>query len=216
MNLRHITKKELEGMERVHRLNLVNSLPGYKPANLIGTRSAHGAPNLAIVSSVLHLSSSPATIGFMQRPTTVPRDTYANLTATGYFTINHVHREFIDRAHYTSAKFAPEESEFQMAGLTEEYLGGFQAPFVEESRLKMAVRYLRTYEIEESNTLLVVGSIESIYLPGESVGPDGQLDLNRMETVSISGLNQYHGVHRLAAFPYARPGTFPENLLDGP
>ncbi len=214
MNLRQIDRKELEEMEKVPRLNLVNSLPGYKPANLIGTRSAKGVPNLSIVSSVLHLSSSPATVGFMQRPTTVPRHTYANLTETGFFTINHVHRDFIDKAHYTSAKFDREESEFLHSGLTEEYLNGFQAPFVGESLLKMAVRYLRSYEIQESNTLLVVGSIESVWLPGDFMTENGHLDLNRMDTVCISGLNQYHRVQRVATYPYARPGNMPRNLDD--
>ena len=212
---RVITRGELEAMERIRRLNLVNHVTGFKSANLVGTRSANGLSNLAIISSVIHLSSSPAVVGFMQRPTTVPRHTYRNISETGSFTINHVHIDFVDRAHYSSAKFEEDESEFQACNLGEQYLDDFPAPFVEESRLKMAVRYLETYEIKESNTLFVVGSIEAIYFPEKALMEDGQLDLNYVGTATISGLNNYHSVQQIASFPYARPGEFPINQVTG-
>jgi flavin reductase (DIM6/NTAB) family NADH-FMN oxidoreductase RutF len=206
-----VSKEDIEKMDRIRRLNLVNSLSGYKSANLIGTRSESGISNLAIVSSVLHLSSSPAVIGFMQRPTSVPRHTYANIRETGCFTINHVHEEIMDKAHYTSAKFDPLESEFETCGFSEEYLDGFQAPFVKESPLKLAVTCLEEYAITASNTILVVGGIQAVYLPEAALQEDGHVDLNQMNTVCISGLNHYHQVDQIATFGYARPGIFPVN-----
>jgi flavin reductase (DIM6/NTAB) family NADH-FMN oxidoreductase RutF len=59
----------------VERLNLINSCTGYKSANLIATKSEDGAVNVAIFSSITHLGSNPALIGFIVRPTTVPRNT---------------------------------------------------------------------------------------------------------------------------------------------
>jgi len=214
-NLKLIARSDIEAMDRIQRLNLVNSLTGYKAANLVGTRSAAGQSNLAIISSVVHLSSSPPVLGFMQRPTTVPRHSYQNILETGTFTINHVHTEFADRAHYTSAKFEKHESEFSSCKLGEQYLDGFPAPFVQESRLKLGISYLERYEIQASNTLFVVGSIERIYLPEAVLFEDGQLDLNALGTVAISGLNNYHLPTQIASFPYARPGEFPVNLLTG-
>lgn len=61
----HISKTDIEKLDRISRLNLVNSLSGFKSANVIGTRSTSGISNLAIVSSILHLSSSLAVIGFI-------------------------------------------------------------------------------------------------------------------------------------------------------
>ena len=206
-----ISISEIDKMEKIKRLNLVNSISGYKSANLLGTVSANGNSNLSIVSSVIHLSSAPPVIGFMQRPTTVPRHTYANIKEIGSFTVNHVHKEFIDNAHYTSAKFDENISEFHSCGLTEEYLDGFRAPFVKESLLKLAVTYLEEYAIKASNTILIVGAIQSIYLPEASLKEDGHVDLNLMDTVCISGLNHYHQVQQIASFGYARPGMFPEN-----
>jgi flavin reductase (DIM6/NTAB) family NADH-FMN oxidoreductase RutF len=50
-------------LEKVERLNLINSCTGYKSANLIATKSVDGAVNVAIFSSITHLSN-PALIGF--------------------------------------------------------------------------------------------------------------------------------------------------------
>jgi flavin reductase (DIM6/NTAB) family NADH-FMN oxidoreductase RutF len=45
----------------------------------------------------------------------VPRHTYQNIKSTGWYTINQVHQEITDKAHYTSAKFVESESEFEKA-----------------------------------------------------------------------------------------------------
>jgi flavin reductase (DIM6/NTAB) family NADH-FMN oxidoreductase RutF len=208
----HYTKTDLESMERIYRLNLVNSLSGFKSANLVGTKSSAGISNLSIVSSVIHLSSSPAVIGFVQRPTTVPRHTYRNIHNTGYYTLNQVHQTIIDRAHYTSAKFEEEISEFDAVGLGEEYLSDSPVPFVKESRLKMLIRYQEEYSIQASNTIMIVGSIEFVQVSDDAIRKDGSLDMDALASVCISGLNSYHSTKRLATFPYARPGQFPEAL----
>lgn len=54
-----ISKEEISKMEKVERLNLINSCTGYKSANLIATKSLDGKPNVAIFSSVTHLGSHP-------------------------------------------------------------------------------------------------------------------------------------------------------------
>ena len=73
------TNKDIQEFEHLYKINLVNSLSGYKSANLIGTLSKEGKENLAVFSSVVHLGSSPPILGFILRPTTVPRDTYKNI-----------------------------------------------------------------------------------------------------------------------------------------
>ena len=70
----HISKNTISQMEKVERLNLINSCTGYKSANLIATKSESGESNVAIFSSITHLGSDPALLGFIMRPTTVPRD----------------------------------------------------------------------------------------------------------------------------------------------
>jgi flavin reductase (DIM6/NTAB) family NADH-FMN oxidoreductase RutF len=66
-----ISTEEIEKLEKLERLNLINSCTGYK-SNLLATKSVDGLSNVAIFSSITHLGSSPAMIGFIVRPTTVP------------------------------------------------------------------------------------------------------------------------------------------------
>ncbi|MFY8008583.1 MAG: flavin oxidoreductase, partial [Flavobacterium sp.] len=80
--MKKITYSEWDSLSKIHRLNLINSCTGYKSANLIGTKSPNGIPNVAVFSSVTHLGSSPALLGFILRPNVVPRNTYNNIKAT--------------------------------------------------------------------------------------------------------------------------------------
>ncbi len=122
----HYTKVAIEKMNRLQRIKYINSVSGIKPANLIGTISEYGSTNLAIFSYVLHLGSDPSLLGFITRPTgEVPRHTYENILQNGQYTINHVHRSFTKKAHFTSAKLRHDQSEFTVCGLTEEYLQDF-------------------------------------------------------------------------------------------
>jgi flavin reductase (DIM6/NTAB) family NADH-FMN oxidoreductase RutF len=208
-----ITNDDILRMGKIFRLNFVNNIPGYKSANLIGTKSKTGVSNLAVFSSVIHLGSNPPLLGFIMRPAVVPRDTYQNLTDTGKFTINHIHEDFVDKAHYTSAKFENGVSEFQAVKLTEEYLGGFYAPFVRESKIKIAMNFVEKCQVKANNTLLIIAEIQSVFLPENALKKNGEVDLREVNDVCISGLHNYHKVQQLAAFDYVRPDNFPENRL---
>lgn len=208
-----ITNSDILSMDKITRLNLVNSIPGYKSANLIGTKSKAGVSNLAVFSSVIHLGSNPPLLAFVMRPAVVPRDTYQNIKDTGKFTINHIHEDFVDKAHYTSAKFESNISEFQKAELTEEYLGGFYAPFVGESKIKIAMNYVEEYQIKANDTIFIVAEIQSVFLPEGTLKFNGEVNLNEVNDVCISGLYSYHKVEHLAVFDYVRPDNFPENKL---
>ena len=100
--MQHFNTNDIEGFSKLYRLNLINSITGYKSANLIGTRSNSGEENVAIFSSITHLGSSPALLHFTLRPNTVPRDTYKNIKENKVFTVNHVSLAQIEQAHHTS------------------------------------------------------------------------------------------------------------------
>ncbi|MRS60072.1 flavin reductase family protein [Larkinella terrae] len=207
----HLTKEAIATTERIRRLNLINSVTGIKPANLIGTISENGESNLAIFSSVVHLGSNPALLGFIVRPDReAGQHTYDNIRKTGFYTINHVQESFIEQAHYTSAKFKRDESEFEKCQFTEEYLPDFIAPFVKESRLKLGMKLRQLIPIELNNTVLVIGEIEHLIVPDEAVDQEGHLDLSRISDVGISGLNSYYKLEKIAQFPYARPKDLPD------
>ncbi|MBO3271842.1 flavin reductase family protein [Hymenobacter defluvii] len=206
----HITAADIESYEKIYRLNLINAITGYKPANLIGTASPDGQTNLAIFSSVVHLGSNPPLLGMVTRPTSVPRHTYSNIQDTGCYTINHVPAAYVAQAHYTSANFPAEESEFDACGFTPLYRDDFPAPYVQESQISIGLRLQEEIEIKANGTRLLVGAVEHIYLPDEVLQPDGSLHLVAAADICISGLDGYHSVTPLAAFAYARAGQGPQ------
>ncbi len=204
----HLTKSEIEQADHLTKINLINSITGIKPANLIGTISNDGQTNLAIFSSVVHLGSDPAVIGFISRPVgDVPRNTVENILQNGFYTINHVPASLTEQAHYTSAKFDRAISEFDKCGFTEEYLPSFIAPFVKESRVKIGMKYLETIPIAINGTMLIIGEIQHLILPDMPL--EGQLDLAALGSAGISGLNSYYRLEKIDEYPYARPSTLP-------
>ncbi|MCH2233284.1 MAG: flavin reductase [Crocinitomicaceae bacterium] len=208
--MKHISRQDISEQERVFRLNLINSISGFKSANLIGTVDEYGHQNLAIFSSVIHLGSNPPLLGFIMRPSTVPRNTQDNIMATGKYTINHIHSRMIQNAHYTSAKFEKEISEFEACSLTPEFLNDFRAPFVKESKIKMAMNFVEDIHIKHNNTKLIIGEIEDIHIEENLIQENGIVDLNKGDTVTISGLNKYHKAFELNEFPYARITELPK------
>lgn len=209
--MKHFTRNNLDELERRKRANLINSITGYKPANLIGTVSETGNANLAIFSSCVHLGANPPLIGFIMRPPgDVERHTYENIKATGVYTINHIHKSFVEKAHWTAAKFEKAVSEFDKCKLTEEKIENFAAPFVKESKIKMGLIYIDEMPIKQNGTIMVIGEIEHLILPEDSILGSGNADLNLVENVCISGLDTYHVVKKIASFPYAKPDELPE------
>lgn len=145
-------------------------------------------------------------VGFMLRPTTVPRNTYINIKEEGFFTVNHIHKDMTELAHQTAAKFEENISEFHQTRLLEEYLVGFYSPYVKQSVVKMGCRYLNEYNITENNTILVAAAIGHLYFEEGIQMPDGWLRLEDAETVAINGgLDGYALPVLLDRFHYARP-----------
>lgn len=202
----HYSRTDIDQMDKIFRLNLINSCTGFKSANLLGTKSLNGVSNVAVFSSITHLGSNPPLIGFILRPTTVPRDTYRNIKDTGVFTVNHIYSDIIEDAHHTSAKYPDEVSEFTKTDLEEEFLGDFPAPFVKGAKIRLGCRFLNAYEIKENDTLLLVSAIEHVFIADQDIQQqDGWLKLENANTVTINGLDGYATTSLLDRYAYARP-----------
>ncbi|MCP4439515.1 MAG: flavin oxidoreductase [Aureispira sp.] len=210
-NLR-ISASDLEKMHHLYRANLINSLSGYKSANLIGSVDDKGIENMAIFSSVTHFGSNPPILGLVTRPTTVPRNSYKNIKATKYYTINHVHKDIIEEAHLSSAKYPSNVSEFEKTNLVPWYSPNFKAPYVAGCAIQIGMKFLEEYHIKANNTILVLGKIVELWLNQNLLDKTGLLDLNAAETVTISGLDSYHLPALLDRFAYARPDQLIQSL----
>jgi flavin reductase (DIM6/NTAB) family NADH-FMN oxidoreductase RutF len=211
--MKDISKANIGAMDKVPRLNLINSCTGYKSANLIATKSIDGQSNMAIFSSVTHLGSDPAMIGFIMRPTTVPRDTYKNIKETGFFSINHVTVDMIEDAHHSSANYDMGISEFDKTNLEEEFKTGIEIPFVKGSPVQLYCKYLNEYHIKENDTIHIIASIERLFFEEELQHEDGWLQLDKGNVVTVNGLDGYCLPKLVDRLKYARKNQPTESFI---
>ncbi|TDR20605.1 flavin reductase family protein [Marinicella litoralis] len=200
-----ITQDKLQAFDRIKRLNLINSITGIKPANLIGTQNLKQQSNLALFSSVVHLGSDPAILGFITRPSEeVPRHTLENILTTKHYTINHVPTSMVQQAHQTAAKYPAAQSEFSACGFSEQIINHFPAPFVEQAQIKIGLKLAEILPIAINQTQMVIGVIEIMELADELLSTEGYIDLQRAQSAGVSGLNNYYGLQSIQSFPYPR------------
>ncbi len=207
-----ISSSTIQSWERFYRANFINSLTGFKSVSLIGTINKNGRPNLGVFSSVVHIGSDPALVGYINRPIQAAPHTFANIQSTGVYTINHVHPFFLEQAHQTSAKYPEEVSEFDEVGLIPEFLDGIPAPFVKESRVKYALSLEEIIPIKLNNTFLVIGKIKEVKLEENIVLKDGFLELDKASSLCSNGIDGYYTTQLIDRYRYAKPGAKTEKI----
>ncbi len=200
---RTYTNAQLSQLEKRFRTNFINSLTGFKSVALIGSQSTEGITNLAVFSQIIHVGANPPLIGILFRPHTVPRHTLQNILDTKNFTINHIRKDFVEKAHHTSARW--DISEFEGAKLTPAYIDDFSAPFVSEASIKMGLTYVEHYTLHSNETVFLVGEIQKIVLPENCIATDGFINLVGAGTMTCSGLDAYHEVQNPVRLTYAKP-----------
>jgi len=204
--MQQFTPAEWQSWERFYRANFINSLTGFKSASLIGTINAQGVPNLGIFSSIVHIGSDPALIGFINRPIAAAPHTLANIKANGFYTVNHIQASFLAQAHQTSAKYPDEVNEFTEVGLTEEYLEGVKVPFVKESSIKYLLSLKEIVPIALNATFLVIGQLEKVLMdPLIQPTSDGFLHLDQAGSICSNGLDAYYHTELIDRYAYAKP-----------
>lgn len=207
-----LNSTEIAEMGSRERAALVNSLSGFKSANLVGTSNDQGQTNLAIMSSTVHLGSHPPLLALVVRPGGEERHTLKNILDTGCYSLNHVNVDIIESAHQTAARYPAGSSEFDATGLTPHWYEGFEAPMVLEASVRLGMRLREHTRLEINGTHLVIGEVVLVEVPGAACRADGSLDLVAAGSVALTGLDTYHqsvGIKRMA---YAKPDMPPRQL----
>lgn len=203
--MKYFDQKYLAELDHLYRINLVNSSSGFKSANLIATKSKEGISNVAVFSSVIHLGSNPPLLGFVSRPTTVPRNTYKNIKDTGHYTINHVFEDIIEEAHHCSAKYDASVSEFSITDLREDYDHACMAPFVKGSPVQLHMKFREEHHFKINGTIMIIGEIMGMYIQEDLLNEDGFIDLTKGNITAINGLDGYTIPKHKMRLPYQRP-----------
>lgn len=206
-----LNRDDIAALNRTYRLKLINSLTGIKPGNLVGSIDKYGNENLAIISSVVHIGANPPYIGFIMRPSVeFRRDTYNNILENGYYTINSIPIALAKNAHYTSAKFSKNESEFARCNIDALYLDTFKAPFVNASAIKIGLRHVDSIDIKLNGTTLVVGEIVMLSIDDTIIDENAHINLEAAGICGIGGLNSYYSLTHENTYPYARINEIPD------
>ena len=195
------TANDIKKLDKVYRLNLINSITGIKPANLIATRSKNGVDNVAIFSSVVHLGSNPAMIGFVMRPqSNTNTDTYQNILDTKFYTINHITQKIYKKAHMTSGK--TDSSEFDILSIDKEN-SDFNVPFIKGSPVQIGMKLLKTIDLP-NKCIFIIGEPEIILINDKIITSEGKINLSSGDIVGISGLDGYYNLNYLDSLEYVR------------
>ena len=207
-----ISSLTIQSWERFYRANFINSLTGFKSVSLIGTINQKGRPNLGVFSSIVHIGSDPALVGYINRPIQAAPHTFANIQSTGVYTINHIHPSFLEQAHQTSARYPDEVSEFDEVGLIPEFVDNMRAPFVKESKIKYALTLEDIIPIKLNDTFLVIGKIQHVKLEKDILLQDGFLELDKAATMCSNGIDGYYSTKLIDRYQYAKPGMKPMKI----
>jgi flavin reductase (DIM6/NTAB) family NADH-FMN oxidoreductase RutF len=205
----HLSIDDIKHYDRFYRANLINSISGLKSAHLIGTINKMSITNAALFSSVIHLGASPALLAFIQRPLTETSHTFKNIISNNCYTINHVNSAIIEKAHFTSAKFEDGISEFEQCGLTPMFKNDFEAPFVNESHIQIAMELVETIPIQLNNTTMVIGKIVDVFINESLIETDGNINLELSKSITVGGLETYYTNQKQIKLPYAQVANLP-------
>ena len=197
-------KKNFKEFNKIWNINFMNSITGFKPANLIGTISKDNIDNLGIFSSVLHLGSNPALLGFTLRPQDIKKtDTYKNITENLFYTINSVGKNFFNQSHLTSKKYHEEISEFERLNIDKYNTKNFNAPFVKDSQIKIGLKKVEEHLLY-NKCILMVGKIEQIIIDEDIIEEDGNINFDKSDILCLSGLNSYYKPKLLKKLKYVK------------
>jgi len=207
-----ITRKHIEEMDKRYRATFINSLPGYKCLNMVGTISNDGITNIGLFNSAFHVGANPPLLGMVFRPDTPDHDTLDNINETGQYTLNNVLPEWYIQAHQTSASFPSGVSEFLPCGFVKYYIDQFKPPFVQQSTIKIGLELRECIDIALNNTKIVIGEVIHVIIDNILIGSDGYVDHIKAKTVTVAGLDSYFTAKALGRLTYAKPGEAPSLL----
>ena len=182
-------------------------MAGFKSPVLVGTVNKNGQNNLSIVSSLVHLGSSPGLLGMNLRPRTkMYSHTLKNIESEKQFTVSFIDKSIYKKSHLCSAKLPANESEFKYSGLTPEFnnITSWSTPHVAESKIQIGLELSDIFQLKTNATL----SLEKLVDQNFDSLLENKYDLKRLENhISILGLYEYYEVTFIEKLMYVSVDT---------
>lgn len=178
--------EELDGRERYQ---LLTSLVVPRPIGWLGTRAADGSDNLAPFSYFAALSHAPMLVGVsIGHRRSGPKDSLANIRATGGFTVNVVDVDHLGPMNVSSASTAPEVDEFELAGLEKTEATRVGAPYVVTAPAVLECRLEKEVELGGAPNTLVIGRVVAVRVRSSLARVPGTLFVDTAELRPVGRL----------------------------
>jgi flavin reductase (DIM6/NTAB) family NADH-FMN oxidoreductase RutF len=156
-----------EGVDDRSRYQLLTSLVVPRPIAWISTRAPDGTPNLGPFSYFTGVSATPMLVAVsIGSRRGAPKDTLANLRASGAFCVNVVGEDQLEAMNLTSIEAGAALDEFALAGLESDEAESVAAPYVRGCPAVLECRLSREVELEGSANTLVIGEVMAVRLDG--------------------------------------------------
>jgi len=166
-----------------------------RPIALVSTISADGHLNLAPFSLFNMISANPPVIVFSPalRADRQPKDTLANIRATGEFVAAIVTEAIAEPMVRAAAALPAGHSEFDFAGLTPIPASRVRPALVRESPANFECRLRQIIELGDQPGAgsVVFGDVLAIHAADWLMEPDGRIDPRRLRTVGRLGGKWY-------------------------
>lgn len=136
-----------------------------RPIALITTMSADGVPNAGSFSFFNILTHDPAimAVGIEYRPDGTPKDTAANILATGEFTVHISDHALVDQMEICSIKFPPDVDELALAGLETAPGETVRSPRIVAAPAAFECRLVQTVPVTPAR-VIVLGEVQRMFV----------------------------------------------------
>ncbi|WP_172330858.1 flavin reductase family protein [Mangrovicoccus sp. HB161399] len=168
-----------------------------RPIGWISTVSRGGIANLAPYSQWQNLTFDPPLVMFSanQYPDGRRKDTVVNAEETGWFVWNMATYALREAVNASAAALPSEADEFEAAGVTKAACIDAPGPRVAESPCQFECRYLSTHRLPGNSPVgsidIVYGQVERIHVADDVIGPEGKLDVAKIEPLARMGYYDY-------------------------
>lgn len=170
-----------------------------RPIGWISSVSPEGTYNLAPFSYFNAVGDDPPHVMFSTIKTNgVQKDTLNNVLATKEFVVNMVTEDLVEQMNLTSKAVPPEESEFDLSGLTPIPSVKVKAPRVKEAHITLECELVHHYELEnhkQGGATILIGRVVMFNIAEEMLLDDHKINLEN-----------YRPVARLAGANYSKLG----------
>ena len=162
-----------------------------RPIAWVSTRSPIGVDNIAPFSYFTGVGSRPPTLLFCpaNRRDGTPKDSMANIEATGEFVVNVVTDRVAEAMNTTAAEISSDESEFEMAGLETVEAELLQVSRVKESPAQFECRLRELIRVGDGpgSANIVLGDILRMHLDPAILNSEGFVDPEQLDAVGRMG-----------------------------